>query len=354
MEAKKRRRRKKRISTRAMNIRILIAFGAILLLFVVYVGRIVWLDRKKGNEYEKKVLSQQSYVSNTIAYRRGDIVDRNGNKLATSKKVYNLVLDPQLLLSNQKYYQPTIDALAKAVGVKEDEVKEVTDKYPESHYRKIDAYKALSSDVVESFQALAKKDKNIKGVFFEEEYIRQYPYSTVASNVIGFCSSDNVGIWGIENQYNSSLSGTVGKKYGYYDSNLDLVEKVVEPQNGKQIVSTIDVNVQGVLEQHMQTFQKETGSKNMGCIIMNPQNGEIYAMASSPGYDLNDPNNLDAVYTKQEQKSLTDKQKMKALNEIWRNYCISDSYEPGSTFKPITVAACLDEGVTDPDQTYVC
>lgn len=357
-QVRKNRKRKKGISTRSVYLRILAVFGAIAICMAAYVWRIVALTQSKGDEYEKRVLSQQSYVSNTIACRRGDIVDCNGNKLAVSKKMYNLIIDPGLMLSDGKYFEPTTEALEKTVGMKAKSVKKILDKYPNSHYYVVKKYKEegkrIDRDTVEAFQNLERENKYIKGVWFEEEYVRQYPYSTVASNIIGFCSTDNVGIWGIENQYNSELSGSSGKKYGYYDSDLNLIETVKEPENGKKIVSTIDVNVQGLLEQHMQKFQRETGSKNMGCIIMNPKNGEIYAMASSPGYDLNHPNNLDAYYTEEQLATMDDEDKMNALNAIWRNYCISDSFEPGSTFKPITVSACLDEGATTPEHSYVC
>lgn len=347
-------RRKNKIGTRMMYRRLLIVYGAIVLLCVGLVGRIVWLHREKGEEYEKKVLSQQSYVSNTLAYRRGDILDRNGNKLATSKKVYNLVLDPQLMLSNESYLEPTADAIEKVVGMKAQKLEKILEKYPKSKYYVVEKYKGLDSSIVKQFSELEAENKLIKGVWFEEEYIRQYPYSTVASNVIGFCSTDNNGIWGIENQYNSKLNGTNGKKYGYYDSDLNLVQNVKEPQNGNTLVSTIDVNVQGILEQHMAKFQTETGSENMGCIIMNPKNGEIYAMASSPGYDLNNPSDLSGVYTENELAGMTDDEKLEKLNAIWRNYCISDAFEPGSTFKPVTVSACLEEGVTTPGRSYFC
>lgn len=185
-------------------------------------------------------------------------------------------------------------------------------------------------------------------MIFEERYERYYPYSTVASKVIGFCSSEDTGIWGIENQYNSHLSGTNGRRYGYFNSELELVETVKNPINGNNIVTTLDANVQGILERRMKEFQEKTGSLNMGCIIMNPQNGEIYAMSSYPEYDLNNPRDLSVLYSQEEIEKMSDKKKSKELNKLWRNFCISDAFEPGSTFKPVTVAACLDEGVTNP------
>lgn len=347
-------RRRNKISTRMMYFRLLIVFGAIVLLCALLVVRIVLLDQNKGESYERQVLQQQSYMNNPIPAKRGDILDRNGNKVATSTKVYNLIIDPQTLLSDNTFLEPTAEALEKVVGMKQKKLENILDKYPNSRYYVVKDYKGLSADIKKEYEDLASEDRKIQGVWFEEEYVRKYPYSTVASGVLGFCSSDNNGIWGIENQYNSMLNGTPGKSCGYYDSDLNLIKTVKEATNGNNVVSTIDINVQGILEQHMQRFQKETGSENMGVIIMNPKNGEIYAMASSPGFDLNNPSDLSGLYSDAEIQKMSDTKKSEILNEIWRNYCISDSFEPGSTFKPITVAACLDEGTTTPSRGYVC
>lgn len=347
-------RKHNKIGTRMMYFRLLIVFGAIVLFCILLVARIVLLDQSKGETYERQVLQQQSYMNNPIPAKRGDILDCNGNKIATSSKVYNLILDPQTLLSDNTFLEPTAEALQKVVGMKQKKLEKILDKYPNSRYYVVKEYKGLSADIKKTYEDLAQENRKIQGVWFEEEYVRKYPYSTVASGVLGFCSSDNNGIWGIENQYNSMLNGTPGKSCGYYDSDLNLIKTVKEAKNGNNVISTIDINVQGVLEQHMQQFQQETGSENMGVIIMNPNNGEIYAMASSPGFDLNNPSDLSGLYSEEELKKLTDEEKSEILNEIWRNYCISDSFEPGSTFKPITIAACLDEGVTSPGKSYVC
>lgn len=347
-------RQKSKIATRRMLGRILIVFGVLLLATIILIGRIVYLNKTKGNTYEKKVLSQQSYSSNEISYKRGDITDRNGNKLASSRKVYDLVLDPMLILSDEKYTNATKKALMDVFSIKEEKLNKILEKQSQTQYYVMKKYKGLAKSKVKEFKALEEKDKNIKGVTFDERYERTYPYATVASKIIGFCSGENKGIWGIENQYEQELSGTNGRKYGYFDSNLNLVENVKEPTNGNNVVSTIDVNVQGVLERHMNSFQKKTGSKNMGCIIMNPQNGEIYAMSSYPEYDLNNPRDLSVLYSKEKIQQMSDKKKSQELNKIWRNFCISDAYEPGSTFKPMTVAACLDEGVTNGNRYYTC
>lgn len=347
-------RKKIKVGTRSMFGRIFLVFVFIALVAIFLIGQVYRLNKTKGKEYEKKVLAQRSYSSKEISYRRGDITDRNGNKLAISKKVYDLVLDPFLIRSDESYIEATSEALEKTFGITQKRFQRILEKHADSQYYVMKQYKNVEKERVKDFKAMAEKNSKIKGVTFDERYERYYPYSTVGSKIIGFCSDENQGIWGIENRYNTELSGTNGRQYGYYDSSLNLVETVREPTNGNNIVSTIDVNVQGVLERHMNEFQKRVGSKNMGCIIMNPQNGEIYAMSSYPEYDLNNPRDLTVLYSKNKIKAMSDEEKSDALNGLWRNFCISDAYEPGSTFKPMTVAACLDEGVTSEKAVYTC
>lgn len=347
-------RKRVRVAKPFVFARLLFVFGLVLLAGIALVVRIAYLNKNKGDAYERKVLAQQSYASNVLPYKRGDIVDRNNNKLATSVKVYNLILDPVQILSDEKYIKPTIKALVDVFGLKEEEIKKILDKNSQVQYYVMKEYKGLKSTYVEKFEKLQKKDKNIKGVWFEEEYVRKYPYSSVGSNVIGFCTSDNTGSWGIENYYNSSLNGVTGRRYGYFDADLNLVKTVKPATNGNTIVSSIDVNIQGILEQHMKKFLKDVGALNMGCIIMNPNNGEIYAMASNKQYDLNNPRDLTGFYPQKKIDKMSDKDKMDALSKIWRNFCISDAYEPGSTFKPFTVCAALDEGITNTKRTYLC
>ena len=343
-----------KLGTRTMRIRLLIVFGVIILLCGVLTGRIIYLNKEKGDEYQKKMLSQQSYVSNAIQYKRGDIVDRNGNTLAVSRKVYNLILDPQMILSEKEYVEPTKEALYKVFGIQEEVVDGILKENPTSRYYQMKDFKALDVEYVEEIEKLQEEDKNIKGVWFEDEYKREYPYSTVACDVIGFCSETNTGAWGIENQYNEELNGTYGRRYGYYDSELNLIQTVKAATNGHTIKSTIDVNVQGIMEQHIERFMNEIGAKNVGCIIMDPNDGGIIAMGSDPVYDLNNPRDLSRYYSKEELVVMSEEDQLNALNEIWRNYCISDSYEPGSTFKPMTIAACLDEGVASNNSSFRC
>lgn len=335
-------------------------------MFIVFIlimcaaARIIYLNINKGTEYKKEVLSQQSYVNKVIPYKKGDIVDRNGNTLAKSTKVYNLILEPKQILKadeekkSDEYQKATAAALEKVFGIKQSTFYKILSKKSKSMYYPMKKYKQLSRKIVEKFNNISENDNHVIGVWFEENYIRTYPYSQVASTVLGFCSSDGQGLGGIESWYNSNLNGVNGKSFGYYDSNLNLIEKVKDAQDGNKVVSTIDINVQGVLEKKMAEFQKKTGSENMGVILLNPQNGEIYAMADYPSYDLNNPRDLSKIYSKSKISKMSSKEKSELLQKIWRNYCISDAYEPGSTFKPITVAASLDEGVTYDGKKYLC
>ena len=343
-----------KLGTRTMRIRLLVVFGVIILLCIGLTARIVLLQKNKGDTYQKKMLAQQSYVSNVIPYKRGDIVDAHGNKLATSKKVYNLILDPRAILQEKKYLTPTKEALENVFGISGEALEKILSDNPTSQYYQMKEYKELDSKYVEKLDKLKEKDENIKGIWFEEEYKREYPYSTVACDVIGFCSDTNTGAWGIENQYNEELNGSYGRRYGYYDSQLNLVQTVKAATNGYIVKSTIDVNVQGIMEQHIERFKKEIGAKNVACLLMNPNNGAVIAMGSDPVYDLNHPRDLSGMYSRQELAGMTDEKKLEILNELWRNYCISDAYEPGSTYKPITVAVCLDEGVTSKKRFYTC
>ena len=336
-------RYKNKPGTRRMRFRILLVFGFVILGCIGLTAQIIRLNKVKGDNYTKRMLAQQSHTSNAIPYKRGDIVDTNGNKLATSVKVYNLVLDPAAILKDKKYLQPTKDALENVFGISGSDVDKILKDNPTSRYYLMKEYGELDKDIVTKMEKLQEKDENIRGIHFEE-----------ACDVIGFCADTNSGTWGIENTYNDMLNGTNGRQFGYYDSELNLVKTIKAATNGYTVKSTIDVNVQGIMEQHIQKFMKNTGAKKIACLLMNPNTGGIVAMGSNSVYDLNDPRNLSVAYTQEEISAMSEEEQLKALNELWRNYCISDSYEPGSTFKPITVAACLDEGKASRKSTYVC
>jgi stage V sporulation protein D (sporulation-specific penicillin-binding protein) len=195
---------------------------------------------------------------------------------------------------------------------------------------------------------------NIQGVWFESEYERKYPFNSLACNVLGFTSSGNVGVWGIEEYYSSYLNGVDGREYGYVNNN-NVMEAVKKPaENGNNIVSTIDFNVQSIVEKWVKYYTEYYEPENLGVVIMDPRNGEVLAMAGMNSYDLNNPRDLAGYYTEEEIAAMTDEDKLDALNKIWRNYCISDTYEPGSTAKPFTIASALEEGKIASNMQFTC
>lgn len=335
---------------------LLFVFCAVVVIFFILVGRIAYLNSVDGERYEKKVLSQQSYTSNAIPYKRGDIIDRNGTKLAVSEKVYNVILDPKAMLEKETYKEPTIAALSSCFGMSSEEVEEVLRDKKDARYVPMKDYKEIEYEVIEKFKKEAKKNKKIQGVWFEEEYVRRYPLNNVASILIGFTQKGdaNIGTWGIEENYNEELSGTNGREYGYFNSDLELERTVKPAVNGNNIITTIDSNVQSIVEGKVEKYLDETGAKNMAVLLMNPQNGEIYSMVSNRSFDLNNPRDLSAFFTEKELESMSDAKKGEELSKLWRNFCISDAFEPGSTFKPFTIAAALDEHKVTTKTTFTC
>lgn len=328
-------------------------FSVIILVMCVLIGRLVYLNHSDGERYEKRVLTQQSYVSSTLPYQRGTIYDRNGTILAISKKVYNVILDSKVLLTDESNVDPTIEALCTIFPeLNESELRGILAEDPTSSYKVL--LKKQEYEIKTQFDELATKNKKIKGVWFEEEYLRTYPYNSLASHVIGYTSAGDVGASGIEQYYSKELNGINGRIYGYYDAELNLTRTKKEAVNGNSIVSTIDVYVQQLVEQHIQNFMEEVGAKNVGVIISNPNNGEIIAMANNHSYDLNAPYDLSKYYEPVEIESMSEDDKMNARFAIWRNFCVNDTYEPGSTFKPITIAAALEEDLVTPESTFIC
>ncbi|WP_418390595.1 peptidoglycan D,D-transpeptidase FtsI family protein [[Clostridium] scindens] len=353
---------KKRFS-KLMQKKLVMLFVAIVLAFVFLVGRITYINAASGDKYTKVVLDQQQYDSRTIPFKRGDIVDRNGTKMATSERVYNVILDVKVMMSDKDYIEPTIEVLKDCFGIEEDKVRELMDKSPSSRYNILQ--KGVDYAKAKEFEKIDKDDKkypDVKGIWLEEDYIRTYPYNTLASDVIGFTVDGNVGSNGIEASYNSILNGTDGREYGYLDDSSSFERTVKEADNGSTVVSTIDLQVQNIVEKHILEFNDEhknettpgEGSKNTAVIVMNPQNGEILAEASYPNYDLNNPRDMSKYYSEEELAAMPDDEKIEKLNELWNNFCISDTYEPGSTFKPFTIAAGLETGILTGDENYVC
>ena len=352
-----------------MQATLLLVFCVIIVGFIGVLTATLLVSAKNGKKYTKRVLSQQTYVSALIPFRRGDITDRNGTVLATSVRVYNLVIDPVQMLTvdedtgTQKYLEPTIEMLVKYFDVTEESIKQVLSDKPKSQYyilmKKVTAaQKKAFEDAVDAQNEAAKKAKTeedlVQGVWFEDAYDRVYPLKEVACDVVGFSNDNNQGSSGIEESYNSYLNGTSGRTYGYYDSELKLQRTVKDAVDGDTIVSTIDTAIQSKVESHLTDFMNTTGCKNIACVVMNPKNGEILAMASYPFYDLNNPDDLSSMYTESEISAMSDAEKKAALADLWSNYCVTSGYEPGSTFKPFVVSAGLDDGYLTGNETFNC
>ena len=347
--------------TKLMQKKLVLLFAGIVLAFALLVGRITYINAFNGDKYSKIVLDQQQYQSRTIPFKRGDIVDRNGTKLATSQRVYNVILDAKVMNSDEKYVDPTIQVLADCFGLDKSDVEDQVEENPNSRY--LIMKKGVSYEKAQEFEKIDEDDENypnVNGIWLEEDYVRTYPYNTLASDVIGFTVSGNVGSNGIEASYNSILNGTDGREYGYLSEDSSYEKTVKEAQNGDTVVSTIDLQVQSVVEKYITQFNEENrsgttlGSKNTAVMVMNPQNGEILAMADYPTFNLNKPRDLSELYTKKELSKMADDDQLDILNGLWQNYCVTATYEPGSVQKPFTVATGLETGTINDNMTFLC
>ncbi|WP_034446722.1 penicillin-binding transpeptidase domain-containing protein [Butyrivibrio sp. AE2032] len=375
--------------TIGMKKKLVVLFVLVLLAFVGLGVRLILITKNNGEEYEKQVLSQQQYDSTTLPFRRGEILDANGTILAYSEKVYNVILDAKLLLRDEKYLEPTIKALVKEFKLDSGEIRDYLRDHPTSQYYVL--AKKLSYDEIKTFQDMITPgmegyDPDIQGVWFESSYIRKYPNGSLACDIIGFTSSDNTGMYGLEEYYNNTLSGTTGREYGYLDEDSNLERTTIPATDGDSIVTTIDGNLQNIVEKYLKefnetyanNFRQGNAANNVGCIMMNVNTGEILAMAGYPAFDLNNPRDtapligmpavdekgnkvkgesvLDSgVYITEEMlESFTDEELYQNYNSLWKNFCISDTYEPGSVAKPFTVATGLECGAITGDEVYNC
>lgn len=361
---KGKRSKKKQFSSK-MQEKLVVLFILILLAFVGLSGMLIYIYSTDSEAYKKQVLSQQEYDSKVLPYKRGDILDAKGSKLAYCEKVYNLAIDPKRIGESGAVLNATVNALVSCFDVNENELRQYIVDNPSRRYYIV--LKQLTYDQISQFLELqndSKRNKDVNGVWFEEEYKRVYPFGSLACDVIGFTSKDNVGTYGLEEYYNDTLNGTNGREYGYLndDSNLERTTKAAV--DGNTIISTIDTNIQKIVEKNVLSFnethkgefrQGELGSKNTGVIVMNPKTGEILAMASYPTFDLNNPTDLSAYYSEEEIARMQEEETFfDTCNQLWRNFCIQDTFEPGSTAKPLTISAGLDAGMITGNETYDC
>ncbi|MCR5331386.1 MAG: penicillin-binding protein 2 [Lachnospiraceae bacterium] len=346
-----RRKKENKKLTGIMKKNLYLVFFVILVLCGILIGRLVYLNNVNGDRYAKAVLSQQSYSTKTVASERGRILDRNGIILARSEKVYNVVIDPKVIMSQDYYLKPTLDGIETVFSYDRKEIEKLITDNKDSSY--IVYEKDIDYALVSAFNKYKNSHKFVVGVWFEEQFERVYPYGDLASHVIGFVN-DGSGNYGLEQYYNDTLTGVDGLSYGYYDSELNMRKVEKPPKAGSTIVSTIDFNIQTVIQEKSLKFQQETGCNNIGVIVMDPNSGEIYGMTSNREYNLNEPRALEGIYTEEELLAMNDTERLNAMYRMWRNFCISDTYEPGSTFKTITVAAALEEDKVYSGSDFEC
>lgn len=344
-------------------------FGAVLLALVCLLGRITYINATNGDKYKKQVLTQaqQRYENDVLPARRGNIYDRNGNILATSNKVYNVILDCKTVNSDPEYVEPTIRTLKEILGIDEEKVRSLLSDSRTSQSQYQILLKQLPMDKKKEFEAYITVDEdsplsatekaereNVKGVWFEEDYLRSYPFKSLACDTIGFTLARDVADVGIESYYNSTLMGADGRQYGYFNNESDVEQTIIEPVDGKNIVTTLDVGVQQIVEKYVNGFKKKMGAKNIGVVVQNPNTGEILAMDAGDRYDLNDPRDLSSLYSKEEIKAMNDEETVTALNAMWNNFCVTDAFEPGSVVKPIVMAGALEKGSISENDNFVC
>lgn len=376
----------KRKLTKKMKLKLAGVFGIALLALVSLLVGITIINAKFGNKYTQQVLSQsqQQYTNKTLPFKRGSITDRNGTMLANSVKVYNLILDCKEVNGHETYKEPVKEALETVFGIEDSEIENLL----ENEETKDSQYQILKKEVTmeekksfeeankvptdeEAKKALGeeelKRRQNVKGIYFEDTYKRVYPLDSLACDVIGFTDAGNTATWGLEGYYNSTLNGSNGRKFGYLDENASLEQTIVEAVNGKNLTTTLDATIQTIVEKYITAFDralsagpnnkkdaKKKDAENIAVIVENPNNGEILAMASSGTYDLNNPRDLSGSYTEKEIEAMDDEQTKDALFNMWKNYCVSQNFEPGSTVKPIVVAGALESGAITENSRFLC
>lgn len=315
-----------------------LVFGAFILGFTLLAGRLCYLMIFRSEELSKKALNIEQR-ERTIKAARGKIYDRNGIVLADNQAVCSV----SVIYYQIKEPQKVIKLLSQKLALSEEEVKKKVEKVSSREKIKSNVPKSVADEI---------REAGLDGVKVDEDYKRYYPFGTLASKVLGFAGADNQGILGIESRYDDVLKGTDGKILTLTDyQGIEIenaVETRVEPVNGNDLYLSVDYNVQCYVQQAAEKVLKVKKAKRVSVILMNPQNGEIYALVSLPEYDLNEPFVLTKAY-EAEGKNQNDK-----LNDMWRNPVISDSYEPGSTFKIITATAALEERKVTLQDSFFC
>lgn len=321
--------------------KIFIVFICAFLIILFLIGRLVYLMVFDAEYYQKKA-EELHERERDIKAARGEIVDANGTVLATNKTVCTI----SVIHSQVKEPEKIISSLSTILEMDEETVRKRVEKVSSIERIKTNVDKETGDKI---------RNLELDGVKVDEDFKRYYPYNELASTVLGFTGGDNQGIIGLEVKYEEYLKGTNGKILATTDARgvelSDVAEDRIEPVAGNTLQISMDYNIQMYAQQMAQKVMEEKQADGVSIILMNPKNGEILAMVNVPEFNLNDPFTLN---TGVDEASLNDEQKQDALNQMWRNRCINDTYEPGSTFKIITSSACLEEGVVKLTDTFSC
>ena len=321
--------------------KIWVVFLACILMMIGLIGRLVYLMGVRSDHYYQKATDLHER-ERRIKAARGQILDANGKVLADNKTVCTI----SVIHSQIKDPEKIIEVLSRELDMEPDAIRKRVEKVSSIEKIKTNVEKS-TGDVIRNY--------GLEGVKVDEDYRRYYPYGSLASKVLGFTGADNQGIIGLEVKYEEILQGTSGKILTTTDARgveIDqLGEKREQPVPGKNLKTSLDVDLQEFAQQAAMKVMEEKQAKRVSILLMNPQNGEIYACVNVPEFDLNDPFTLN---TEENTGTLSEKQKQDLLNQMWRNPCLNDTYEPGSTFKIITMAAGLEEGVVSVNDRFYC
>lgn len=314
---------------------------AFLFILFLLMGRLTYLMVFQADHFG--VLAQEIQErERSIKAERGRIFDRNGVELASNKPVCTI----SVIYNQVKEPDRVIDVLVKELGLEREYVEKQVSKKSSREKIKSNVEKEIADKI---------RTYDLDGVMVDEDYKRFYPYSSLASKVIGFTGSDNQGIIGLEVAYDKELQGQNGIIYTLTTAKgieiKNVAERRQEPIPGNDLYTSLDVNIQEYAWQAAKKVREEKNAKSVKVIVLNPQNGEIYAMVNEPEFDANNPYTL---IEQEDTDNLSDKEKNDLLNTMWRNACISDTYEPGSTFKIITATAALEEGKVSLSDSFYC
>lgn len=388
--------------------------------FGLIIAKTYSINAKNGEEYSKRVLAQAGYSSEAIPFKRGDIYDANGNLLATTNRIYTLILEPANIIGKnedeynnekqpfKKRYLYTSMVLKDYFGMSQEDIDEhlYAFRNPDSgksgFYEQIE--KGLTYDDIKEFREMMNSKnidldgdgendfKYIKGIRLDEGYRRIYPNGSFACHIVGF-SGANSGIGGIEATYNDYLNGIDGRKYNYLGENNELTDVTENPVNGYNIVSSLDGNIQRMVEETVEEHLAEKSALRVSVVVMDPNTCKVLALYNNHSYDLNNPNDLDSTrYIYQQMTDvqygsyknlmsesnklmypdaesfnnmsdedfefyktcMTEEEQNFVLNSVWKNFVVSEVFEPGSTFKTFVIAGALEEGVVTPESTFMC